>query len=320
MIKKLSVIGGSGFIGTHLCKQLENLNIDFEIIDLEKSKAFPKKTIVADIRDLNSLRHSINGDFVIHLAAIHTDDISEKELYFKTNVEGTKNILKVCDEKKIKSVIFTSSVAVYGFAHPNADEKSQTKPFNYYGESKLEAEKLLTKWYEKNSFNKNLTIIRPTVIFGENNKGNLFKLMKSIYLKKFLMIGPGKNIKSIAYVRNLVDFIVFSLNFDKLQIYNYIDKPDLNINQLVNIIKKNFNLVHKPFVRLPYIIAVTIIIILEFFSKFIKINLPISYIRIKKFCSTTQFGSESMLKTGFNPQYTIEEALQKTIRHEFKKK
>ena len=118
MNKKLSVIGGSGFIGTHLCKQLENLNIDFEIVDLEISNDYPEKTILADIRNLNSLRQSINGDIVVHLAAIHTDDINEKNIYFATNVEGTRNILKVCDEKEIKNVIFTSSVAVYGLLTP----------------------------------------------------------------------------------------------------------------------------------------------------------------------------------------------------------
>lgn len=79
MIKKLSIIGGSGFIGSHLCKQLENSNIDFEIVDIKKSNDYPQKTIIADIRDLNSLRQSINGDVVIHLAAVHTDDIKEKK-------------------------------------------------------------------------------------------------------------------------------------------------------------------------------------------------------------------------------------------------
>ena len=81
MTKKLSIIGGSGFIGTHLCKQLETLNIDFEIVDLKVSKDYPKKTIVADIRNLKTLRQSINGDVIIHLAAVHTDDIKEKKVY-----------------------------------------------------------------------------------------------------------------------------------------------------------------------------------------------------------------------------------------------
>ena len=208
MTKKLSIIGGSGFIGTHLCKSLDFLNIDFEIIDLKKSNDFPLKSIVADIRNLNSLRQSINGEIIIHLAAIHTDDIREKDIYFETNVEGTRNILKVCDEKKIQSVVFTSSVAVYGFSHSNADETSQTNHSTIMA-IKIRAEKLLRDWYEKNNLNKNLIIIRPTVIFGENNRGNLFKLMQSIYLKKFIMIGSGNNIKSIGYVKNLVDFIIY---------------------------------------------------------------------------------------------------------------
>ena len=61
--------------------------------------------------------------------------------------------------KKIRSVIFTSSVAVYGFTHDNANETSQTKPFNFYGESKLEAEKLFANWYKNNNLNKNLNFI-----------------------------------------------------------------------------------------------------------------------------------------------------------------
>ena len=158
------------------------------------------------------------------------------------------------------------------------------------------------------------------MIFGENNRGNLFKLMESIYLKKFLMIGSGKNIKSIAYVRNLVDFIVFSLGLKKFQTFNYIDKPDLSLIQLIKIIRQHFGYKHNVFLKLPYFIAVAIIIILEFLSRFIKIDLPISYVRIKKFCSTTQFGAKKMIKTGFNPKYTIEEGLQKTIIYEFKKK
>ena len=251
MIKKLSVIGGSGFIGSHLCKQLENSNIDFEIVDIKKSNDYPQKTIIADIRDLNSLRQSINGDVVIHLAAVHTDDIKEKSVYFETNVEGTRNILKVCDEKKIRNVIFTSSVAVYGFTHHNANEISQTKPFNFYGESKLEAEKLFANWYKNNNLNKNLIIIRPTVIFGENNRGNLFKLMQSIYLKKFIMIGSGNNIKSIGYVKNLVDFIIYSLDMKNYSIFNYVDKPDLTVFELIKTINLNFNYKFRPFLNNP---------------------------------------------------------------------
>ena len=284
---------------------------------LKKSNDFPNKSKIADIRNPNSLRQSITGDIIVHLAAIHTDDIREKRIYFETNVEGTKNILKVCDEKKIQSVIFTSSVAVYGFAHSNADETSQTNPFNYYGESKLEAEKLLRDWYEKSNLTKNLIIIRPTVIFGENNRGNLFKLMQSIYLKKFIMIGSGNNIKSIGYVKNLVDFIIYSLNMKKFSLFNYIDKPDLTVLELTKTITLNFNYKFRPFFTIPYFIAYAVLVFLEPFANLIKLRLPISLIRLRKFCSTTQFSSDKVLQTSFKPKYTIEQGIEKTIKFEF---
>ena len=317
MLKRLSVIGGAGFIGSHLCKQLENLNIDFEIIDLKKSNDFPQKSIVSDIRNLNSLRQSINGDVVIHLAAVHTDDIKDKSVYFETNVEGTRNILKVCNEKKIRSVIFTSSVAVYGFTHDNANETSQTKPFNFYGESKLEAEKLFANWYKNNNLNKNLIIIRPTVIFGENNRGNLFKLMQSIYLRKFIMIGSGKNIKSIGYVKNLVDFIIYCLDMKNFSLFNYVDKPDLTVFELIKTITLNFNYKFRPFFKIPYFIAFAILSLLEPLTNVMRLKLPISLIRLKKFCSTTQFSSEKISQTSFKPKYSIKQGIENTIKFEF---
>ena len=102
MTKKLSIIGGSGFIGTHLCKQLETLNIDFEIVDLKVSNDYPKKTIVADIRNLKTLRQSINGDVIIHLAAVHTDDIKEKKFTLKLMLMEQVIYLKYAKKKIFK--------------------------------------------------------------------------------------------------------------------------------------------------------------------------------------------------------------------------
>ena len=58
-----------------------------------------------------------------------------------------------------------------------------------------------------------MTIIRPTVIFGEKNRGNVYNLLKQIASGKFLMIGKGQNRKSMAYVGNVVAFIKYSWNW-----------------------------------------------------------------------------------------------------------
>ena len=77
MNKKISIIGGSGFVGTNLCRQLASKQQNFEIIDLKVSNEFPDKCKIADVRDVNTLRKAIKGDVVVNLAAVHRDDIRD---------------------------------------------------------------------------------------------------------------------------------------------------------------------------------------------------------------------------------------------------
>ena len=111
----------------------------------------------------------------------------------------------------INKIIFTSTVALYGLNTICTSEGSIPRPFNDYGKSKLQAEKLLINWQE-GKIDRSLSIIRPTVIFGENNRGNIYAQMNQIALNRFMPIGKYDNRKSIAYVGNLVEFILFSLN------------------------------------------------------------------------------------------------------------
>lgn len=94
------------------------------------------------------------------------------------------------------------------------------------------AEEALRGWYNNNPQDKSLTIIRPTVIFGERNRGNVYNLLKQIASGKFLMVGKGTNYKSMAYVGNIAAFIKYHLENTKpgYQVFNYIDKPDVNMN------------------------------------------------------------------------------------------
>ncbi len=153
MMKKITVIGGSGFVGTNLCQSLADREVPFEIIDLNKSRRFPEKCKIGDVRDIDSLRVSVTGDIVINLAAVHRDDIREAQAYYNTNVAGVRNVSRVCSEKNIKKIIFTSSVAVYGVAQPGTDESGEINPFNEYGRTKFQAEEVLREWQSSNGHN-----------------------------------------------------------------------------------------------------------------------------------------------------------------------
>src|SRR3954454_25200947 len=186
---KIITIGGSGFIGTYL---IELLQPEHQLFNLDKhnSVAFPHLTSIADIRDYDKLLTAIQpADWVILLAAEHRDNVSPISLNYDVNVQGTKNVLKALDERGINKIIFISSVAVYGLNKSNSDETSPADPFNHYGKSKWMAEEVLRKWQVKDPQNRSLIIVRPTVVFGPNNKGNVYNLLKQISSGKFMMIG-----------------------------------------------------------------------------------------------------------------------------------
>ena len=166
-------------------------------MDKRLSQTFPDKTRIADVRDIDALRKMVEGDVIINLAAEHRDDVTPRSLYDEVNVEGAKNVCRVAQEKWINKIIFTSSVAVYGFAEPNTDEKGKFAPFNDYGRTKMLAEQVYKNWYEKDPDNRCLVIIRPTVVFGEQNRGNVYNLLNQIAKGHFIMIGNGQNKKSM---------------------------------------------------------------------------------------------------------------------------
>ena len=107
MSRKITIIGGLGFIGTNLCRQLALKQKDFEIIDIKISNQFPEKCKVADVRDAEALRAAITGDVLVNLAAVHRDDVSDRAAYEKTNVGGAENIARICEEKNIRSIVCT---------------------------------------------------------------------------------------------------------------------------------------------------------------------------------------------------------------------
>lgn len=316
MKKKITIIGGSGFIGSNLCSALALKDIDFEIIDVKESRRFPNRWRYGDVRSLESLRETVSGSIVVNLAAVHRDDVRDQTEYQRTNVIGAENITSVCEEKAIKKIIFTSSVAVYGFASPGTDENGAINPFNEYGRTKFEAEQKLRAWYARGGGS--LIIVRPTVIFGEGNRGNVYNLFKQIASGKFLMVGKGKNKKSMAYIGNIVAFLETCIETHRTYgTYNYVDSPDLSMNELVKRVKSKLQ--HKDTVglRLPYWLGITLGYMADFISSVTGKNLPLSSIRVKKFVSPTEFGSAKNCLDNFVAPFGLIEAVDRTLESEF---
>jgi len=315
----ICIIGGSGFIGTRLSSLImKHEQETFFIVDKLLSNTFPTSTKLADVRNIDELRNAIGEDSVIvNLAAEHRDDVRPLSLYDDVNVQGAKNICVVAREKRVKTIVFTSSVAVYGFAPIGTSEKGKISPFNDYGRTKYEAELVFQEWQKEAPDERTLVIVRPTVVFGEKNRGNVYNLLRQIASGHFLMIGNGENRKSIAYVENVVAFLEFALKFKPgIHVFNFVDKPDFTMNELVKIVNKIIGKPEKIGFRLPYFLGYLIGKFFDLVAILTGKKMVISSIRVKKFCSNSVFDT-SIASTGFVSPVPLQNALEQTVIHEF---
>jgi len=310
----IAIIGGAGFVGTRLAKIFDRSDCKYEIFD--KVLDGDNYIDITIPETLDVLHRVKDLKLIINLAAEHTDNVYPVSLYDKVNVEGSKNICTFCSSNNIQNIIFTSSVAVYGESSLCLNEQGPINFFNDYGRTKFEAENVYRKWFQEKESERNLTIIRPAVILGEGNRGNVYNLINQIYKRRFLMIGDGKNIKSMAYVENVAKFISYSRNFSGYSLYNYIDKPDYNMNSLVKFIRKILFNRETTGIRIPYFFGLLIGYIFDLVSLISNKKLSISSIRVKKFVSSSCFES-TVNETKFKAPISLEEGIKKTIKYEF---
>ena len=315
---KILVTGGSGFIGTNLVTDLLKAGHTVSIYDKKKGEVYPDLCIVADVRDREALTEALRGiDVVYHLAAEHRDDTRPVSLYYDVNVGGAQNLVYAAEKNNVKKLIFTSSVAIYGLNTGEPNEESPIKPFNDYSESKYQSEKVFNEWVEGDD-SRCLVTVRPVVIFGENNRGNVYELLSQIASGKFVMVGNGKNKKSMGYVLNLSSFLTKILKSGPgRHVYNYADKPDMTVEELVRIASEALG--NGPGIKwkIPYPIGLLGGYAFDLLARITGKTYPISSIRIKKFVAHTKVAADRLRETGFVAPYSLAEGLERMIASEF---
>lgn len=314
----IAITGGSGFIGSTLATRLAQRQAGFRILDKRPSPVFAERAITCDICAPDQLRAHLQGESIIHLAAEHRDDIRPRQRYHDVNVGGTETLTRIAREKGIERIVFTSTVAVYGFAPPGTAEDGAIAPFNDYGRTKFAAEQVLRAWQAEDPLRRSLTIVRPTVVFGPGNRGNVYNLLSFVASGRFVMIGAGQNRKSMAYVENVAAFLHHALTFGPgVHLFNYVDKPDLDMNGLVSLVRARVR--GRPGVgpRVPYWFGLGGGYVADAVAAISGRRLPISALRVRKFCADSSFASAAQSVPGFAPVMTLSEGLEHTLHREF---
>jgi nucleoside-diphosphate-sugar epimerase len=314
---RVCILGGSGFVGTRLAQLLTERYVAVRIGDLHPSQMYPDLWQHCDVRQATSVAATIaDADVIVNLAAEHRDDVFPVSRYHDTNVDGARQVCTAATSTRIKQIVFTSSAAVYGFPPHPIDENGPFSPFNEYGKTKLEAERVYRAWAAEDA-SRSLVIVRPTVVFGEGNRGNVYNLLRQIASGRFLMVGSGRNKKSMAYVGNVVAFLAHSLSFGPgIHTFNYVDGPDMTTRELVSHVQSYLGRPGK-LRYCPRPLALAAAQGLDLVARLTGRSFPISAIRIRKFCETTQFRAEKAFNCGFVSPFSLAQGLERTIQVEF---
>lgn len=154
---RILVVGGAGYIGSHVVKYLLDEGMDVRVFDDlstgQRINLFPKAEFIeGSILDTNALEKAMQGvDGVVHLAAKKAvgESMEHPELYAENNLIGAVNLLNAMAKQGVKYLVFSSSAAVYGMPqYPKLDENHPLNPINFYGFTKLEMERLM-QWYDR---------------------------------------------------------------------------------------------------------------------------------------------------------------------------
>ena len=214
---KALVTGATGFIGLKLIKSLEDCGYSIRI--LSRNNNLDYDTAICDLQNEKIPESALDSvDVIFHLAGhahdLASDSIQEK-IYYDVNLGGTVKLIKIAVQKKVRQFIYVSSVkagGVPGFG-VCASENDQGEPEGIYGKTKREAELKLLKIGEESDIY--LSIIRPSLVYGPNVKGNLQLMLSGIKKGWFLPLPETNNKISMIHVDDLVRAILLVADDDR---------------------------------------------------------------------------------------------------------
>ncbi|AME00673.1 nucleoside-diphosphate-sugar epimerase [Moraxella osloensis] len=288
--------GLTGFVGKNLRQHLIS----------KSNKVIPLSLRSGDYQLDNT------ADAIIHLAgkAHDTKNSSDDNEYYRVNTDLTIALFDKFLQSDIKDFIFFSSVkAAADSVEGTLTEDSKANPQTAYGKSKLKAETyLLSKQLPSN---KRLIIIRPCMIHGEGNKGNLNLLYQVVKYNVPWILAAYENRRSFISIDNL-NYVVYEiLNHPKIPsgIYNIADDKPMSTNGLISLIAESIN-------KKPRLLKIPKFAISQMAKIGDKAHLPLNTERLQKLTESYVVSNQKIKQSlGIDTlPLTVEQGLTKTIK------
>jgi len=327
-MKNAVIFGGAGFIGFFFSRYLVEEH-DFSCVYLfdcdsmsEKKLSFRKKVIKTypqivmvegDVRQYIDWYPDTSIELIANFAAVHREPGHEGHEYYQTNLLGAENICNWADKVNCQKIIFSSSIAPYGPSEDERNESSLPVPTTAYGGSKLAAEKIHQIWQAKDFDNRQLVIVRPGVVFGPGEGGNVSRLIKAVRNRYFFYTGNQKTRKAGVYVKELCHAMCWVLDSekskaDKVTLFNMTMNPGPSIEEYVETIAKVVGIKARV-PKVPVSLLLVASYIIDLFARPLGIDHPFSPVRIKKLTRSNNILPTYLCDNGYKYRYTLEEAL-----------
>jgi nucleoside-diphosphate-sugar epimerase len=242
-MKTVLVTGATGFIGRHLLPHLQRNGYNAcAAVRANVSVQLDREIALVPIGEITPETDwqlaLANVDVVIHLAArahlIHDTAVDPEAAFNRVNTKSTENLVSQAIQAQVKQFVFISSIgAMATLAEQSLTEQTSCHPDTPYGRSKLKAEEVLISLASPSAMT--WTILRPTLVYGPGNPGNMERLLKLVQRRLPLPLGAIDNCRSFIYVENLVDAIVQSIDHPNAinQTFLLSDGEDLSTPQLI---------------------------------------------------------------------------------------
>jgi len=328
MNKCCIIFGGTGFIGTAFSKFLVELGAFKKIIlvdiqSIKDKKCLYRESLICsddriifiqgDVRkDLTGLKIPFSVYLIVNFAAIHREPGHEDWEYFETNLLGAENVCKFAEIVGCQNIILSSSISPYGVSEFIKDESTLPLPVTAYGASKLVAEKIHEVWQARDGGSRRLVIVRPGVVFGPGEGGNVSRLIKAVTHGYFFFMGNQSTRKAGVYINELCNAIWWvyqqqKFHCEMISLFNMTMNPGPSISEYVNAIKKSQRIVrHVPTV--PYSLLITVSYLIDAIAKPFRIEHPFSPVRIRKLVRSNNILPAYLIDRGYEYQYSIESA------------
>lgn len=300
--------GASGFIGKTLCRELTEKNYRVCCVYRVSPLINQSSISIGNIDTKTKWQNALTGvEVVVHLAArVHVMNKTASDslaAFREVNVGGTLNLARQAAKAGVLRFIYLSSIKVNGekTTFRPFTEENEVEPRDPYGQSKLEAEKGL--WEIARQTGLEVVIVRPPLVYGPGVKANFFRLLDFVKKEIPLPFGSVKNLRSLVFLDNLVDFLILCIEHPNAADETFLisDCDDLSTPAIIQCIAKHMN----THIRLVPIPVGALRLAGKIVGKSAQIN---------RICDSLQVDmSKAKMILGWNPPFSVDEGFKKTV-------